>query len=128
MSSTYESQVKTKNILIVEDEGDICLLLNIMLTDDSTKMDHVNSIQSAKEYLKNSQPDVIVLDNILPDGMGIDAITTFKEMCPSTKILMISGMGEAHRSVALANKADNYLAKPFNKKQMTEALAALLED
>ncbi|HSC40260.1 MAG TPA: response regulator, partial [Chitinophagaceae bacterium] len=66
---------KAKKILIVEDEGDMCLLLNILLNGKEMELDHVNSILGADEYLQKQQPSLIILDNKLPDGFGIDFIS-----------------------------------------------------
>ena len=82
---------KAKKVLIVEDEGDMCLLLNIMLTGKEMKLDHVKTISAAEEYLQNEQPSVILLDNKLPDGFGVDFISFLKKNYPAIKIVMISG-------------------------------------
>src|SRR4249919_597348 len=91
---------ETKKILIVEDEADMCLLLNIMLTGKETDLEHVKSLSAAREYLENEQPSVIILDNKLPDGYGIDFISFIKQNYPSVKIVMISGMGASAKDVA----------------------------
>jgi len=66
----------TKKILIIEDEGDICLLLNIILSENKIEIDHVKSIAQAKEYLENEVPSIVLLDNKLPDGRGLDLLIT----------------------------------------------------
>jgi len=117
---------KTKKILIVEDEADMCLLLNIMLTGKETELDHVKSLSAAREYLENEQPAVVILDNRLPDGYGVDFISYIKENYPSVKIVMISGLGASAKDVALYNGADLFLEKPFTKEQMYKSVQTLL--
>ena len=117
MQST--TQNKTKNILIIEDEGDMCLLLNIMLQNENIILDHVKSLKGAKEYL-------VMLDNKLPDGMGIDFIEHIKQNHPSVKIVMISGYAASAKDVALENGADLFLEKPFTKKQVYQSVQQLL--
>ena len=63
-----ETNPKTKKVLIVEDEGDMCLLLNILLTGKDMELDHVKNLSAAEQYLQKEQPSVIILDNKLPDG------------------------------------------------------------
>ncbi|MCP9751155.1 response regulator [Ferruginibacter sp. HRS2-29] len=117
---------KAKKILIVEDEGDICLLLNIILNGEQTDIDHVNSIAKAKTYLQKEQPSLIMLDNKLPDGLGIDFIEYIKQHYPAIKILMISGFGTSARDLAISNGADHFIEKPFTKQQVSQSVQALL--
>lgn len=117
---------KTKKVLIIEDEGDMCLLLNIMLTSKDMELDHVKSLASAEEYLQKEQPPVVILDNKLPDGFGIDFINHIKVNCPATKIIMISGFDGSAKDVALYNGADIFLEKPFTKDQLYNAIISLL--
>ena len=114
-------------VLIVEDEGDICLLLNIILDGKNVDLEHVNSIEAAKKYLEEKQPELIMLDNKLPDGLGMDFIHYLKTNYPSIKILMISGFHTAStKDIALENGADLYLEKPFTKDQIYESVQSLL--
>ena len=79
MTKTMLPGTKTKKVLIVEDEGDMCLLLNIILNDTDLELDHVQSLLAADEYLQKELPSVIILDNKLPDGFGVDFITYLKQ-------------------------------------------------
>ena len=106
MSNTTTLKRKTaKKILVVEDEGEMGLLLNIILNEKNFELEYVNNLLSADEYLQKHQPSIIILDNKLPDGFGVDFISYFKKKYPSIKILMISGFASA-RDVALENGAD----------------------
>ena len=71
---------KTKKILIVEDEGEMCLLLNILLDAKEMELDHVKYLSNAKEYLEKEHPSVVLLDNKLPDGFGVDFISSLKRI------------------------------------------------
>lgn len=117
-----------KKILIIEDEGDICFLLNIILKDQKIDVEHVNTLSQAKVFLAEKDPALVFLDNSLPDGRGTDFIAHIKTNNPSTKIIMITAFNSAsERERALKNGADLFLEKPFNKKQIYEAVNALLE-
>jgi two-component system, OmpR family, response regulator len=117
---------KAKKVLIIEDEGDMCLLLNIMLTGKEMELDHVKSLASAEEYLQKEQPPVVILDNKLPDGFGIDFINHIKTNSPATKIIMISGYDGSAKDVALYNGADIFLEKPFTRDQLYGAIVSLM--
>ncbi|MEO7444676.1 MAG: response regulator [Ferruginibacter sp.] len=116
-------------VLIIEDEGDICLLLNIILKNEDLDLDldHVKTLEKAKEYLDVENPVVIILDNRLPDGLGVDFIPYLRTHFPAIKICMISGYHAATaKDIALENGADVFLEKPFTKEQVYNAVKSLL--
>ena len=110
-----------KKILVVEDEGQIGLVLNMILSERDFDLDYVNNLLAAGEYLEKDKPDLVILDNKLPDGFGVDFITYIKKKHPGIKIVMISGYSSA-RDVALANGADAFLEKPFSMSNVNEAI------
>jgi DNA-binding response OmpR family regulator len=120
------TQTSTKKTLIIEDEADMCLLLNIMLTGNNVELDHVKNLAAATEYLKQEQPSVVILDNKLPDGYGIDYLGFLKKEYPSIKIIMISGFDASAEDLALENGADIFLPKPFTKDQLYKSMMSLL--
>ena len=117
---------KLTKILVVEDEGDMCLLLELLLDGKGMEVDHVRSLTDAREFLEREQPSLIVLDNRLPDGLGIDFITYLKAQYPEIKILMISGVDIAAKDAALETGADTFLAKPFTQSQLNSSVNELL--
>lgn len=117
---------KAKKILIVEDEGDMCLLMNIILNGKETQVDHVKDLAAAEAYLQKEQPAVVLLDNQLPDGFGVDYIPNLKKNYPDVKIIMVSGFDGAAKDVALDNGADTYIQKPFTREQLSQSVKSLL--
>jgi two-component system OmpR family response regulator len=126
MTKTTLQNKATKKVLIIEDEGEMCLVLNILLNGEEMELDHVNNLSAAEEYLKKQQPSVVILDNKLPDGLGIDFISFIKKNYPAIKIIMITGFGASAKDVALENGADFFLEKPFTRDQFYQSLKALL--
>ena len=126
MSKTARPKnIATKKILVVDDEGQMGLVLDMILNESEFQFDYVNNLLSADEYLKKQQPSLVVLDNKLPDGYGIDFIVYMKKKYPSIKIIMISGFGLA-RDAALANGADDFFEKPFALDEFNAAINSLL--
>ncbi len=111
----------SKKILVVEDEGQIGLVLNMILSDRDLELDYVDNLLSAGEYLEKNKPDLVILDNKLPDGFGVDFITYIKKKNPAIKIIMISGFSTV-RDVAMENGADAFLEKPFSMGKVNEAI------
>src|SRR5690242_1265256 len=110
-----------KKILIVEDEGHIGIALNMILSDRDFDLDYVNNLLDASEYLEKKTPDLVMLDNKLPDGFGVDFIRYIRKKYPSIKIIMISGFATV-RDVALSNGADIFLEKSFSMDRVNEAI------
>ena len=126
MTKTTLESKKTKKVLIIEDEGDMCLLLNILLNGEEMELDHVQNLTAAGEYLEKEQPNVIILDNKLPDGFGVDFISYIKKNYPAIRIIMISGFSASARDVALENGADIFLEKPFTRDQLYQSIMSLV--
>ena len=118
--------MKHSKILIVEDEGEMCLLLNILLDGKEMELDHVKYLSDATAYLQKEKPSVVILDNKLPDGFGVDFIRVIKESYPSTKVVMISGYDSSVKDVALENGADVYIEKPFSRAQIFQSVSELM--
>ena len=126
MSNTTASKNKpAKKVLVVEDEGEMGLLLNMIVNDKDFELDYVSNLLSADEYLQKEEPSIIILDNKLPDGFGIDFISYIKKKYADIKIIMISGFASA-KDVALANGADMFFEKPFSKDELNNSLNKLV--
>ena len=127
MTPTSKPKTKlAKKLLVVEDEGQIGLVLNMILSERNFDLDYVSSLLSAQEYLEKNKPSLVILDNKLPDGFGVDFISYIKKKYPSIKIIMISGFSTA-RDVALENGADMFLEKPFSMDAVNEAIDSVLK-
>ena len=128
MTKTTLQATATKKVLVVEDEGEMCLLLNLLLDGEEMRLEHVSNLLAAYEYLKKEQPAVVILDNKLPDGFGIDFINFIKKSYPAIKIIMITGYDASAKDVALENGADFFLEKPFTRDQIYQSIKRLLNE
>ena len=124
-NTTALKRTVAKKVLVVEDEGEMGLLLNLILSEKDLELDYVNNLLAADEYLQKEKPSIIILDNKLPDGFGVDFINYLKKKYPDVKIIMISGFASA-RDVALANGADMFFEKPFTKNELSESIDKLV--
>jgi len=124
-NATLTKTKKAKKMLVVEDQGEMCLVLGLILSDREFQLDYVNNLLDADEYLQKNKPSVIILDNQLPDGFGVDFITYVKKKYPAIKIIMISGFSTA-RDIALENGADVFLEKPFSMDNVNDAIDKVL--
>ena len=107
--------------LIVDDEEDICLLLEYILQNRNIDNVSVNNLADAELFLQSHDPSVIFLDNKLSDGLGVDRIRSFKERHPATKIIMITAH-DNFRDKAMQEGADYFITKPFSIKTILETI------
>jgi two-component system OmpR family response regulator len=112
--------------LIIDDEIDICYLLSGILRNKNIHSDYVNSIGEAKLSLKVNTPQIVFLDNHLPDGMGVNFITDIKKNNPGIKVVMITAYDTPlDRRNALAEGADFFIAKPFSRDAIFKTVEQL---
>ena len=122
---TVTKTEKAKKMLVVEDQGEMCLILDLILSERKFEPAYVNNLLDADEYLQKNKPSLIFLDNKLPDGYGVDFISYVKKKYPLIKIIMISGFGTA-RDIAMENGADVFLEKPFSLDNVNQAIDQVL--
>lgn len=117
------------NILIVEDEAEIAQLIRETLEREgfSCHIAHTG-LQALGEFSRH-QPDVIILDIMLPELDGLEVCTRIRQK-PEPKdpyILMLTARGEEiDRIVGLSTGADDYLVKPFSPRELVARVRALL--
>ena len=114
-------------VLIVDDETDICYLLSGILRKKNLHSSYVNTLKGARTSLHEERPNILFLDNHLPDGLGIDFIPYVKKNCPLTKIVMITA-DDAHsdKSRALEQGIDLFIGKPFTRQIIHNAVEKLI--
>ncbi len=114
------------NILLVDDELDICILLTGILQRDGHESEYVNDITSAKVKVKKGKYDIIFLDLNLPDGSGYDLITPIKNSKQNTHIIICSAYDEKEeREKASKMGADLFIGKPLSRKKIQTAINQL---
>lgn len=117
---TALSGKESKNIqqaLIIDDETDICYLLKGLLRHKNIDATYVNSIEEGRQFLRRHNPDIIFIDNHLPDGFGIDHIRSLRKSNPDSKIVMITAHDtNTDRDQAFAAGVDVFIGKPFSRE------------
>jgi two-component system chemotaxis response regulator CheY len=119
-----------KNVLIVDDSLYMRTLIKDALTEAGYNV--VGEAANGEEAIDLAfelEPDIITLDNILPDMIGIDILKVFKEEALSSKIFMISAVGQdSVISQGLELGALAYIVKPFTSEVLLNTLTENLKD
>ena len=114
-----------KNILIIEDEEDLCWLLSNTLKDKGYNIIIANTIAEGAARLKES-PDLVFLDLKLPDGNGMDILPKIKEITPDTLVTIISAYGsEEKMEEARAKGVCTFIDKPFTEESILGLLSRI---
>lgn len=117
------------NILVVEDEPAIQELLALNLTQAGHNPIRALSVEQAQQMMREMQPDLIILDWMLPGMSGIEFARRLKsdEYSKSIPIIMLTARGEEIDKVrGLEIGADDYVTKPFSPRELTARIKAVL--
>ena len=116
-------------ILIVEDEQEIAQLIEQTLVREGFLCNIANDGLTALTIFKQQQPDLVILDLMLPGLDGLEVCTRIRQQ-PYDKdpyILMLTARGEEiDRVIGLSTGADDYLVKPFSPRELVARVRALL--
>jgi len=124
---TADARTENRNVLLIEDEGEMCLLLHLILDQADLNIEHVKTLADADAHLEKKLPALILLDNRLPDGFGLDYLGHLKKKYPWIKVIIISGVDAAAADFALEAGADDFLSKPFTKAKLMASVNALMK-
>jgi two-component system phosphate regulon response regulator PhoB len=117
------------NILVIEDEPAIQELLALNLTQAGHNPIRALSVEQAQLLMREMQPDLIILDWMLPGMSGIDFARRLKsdEYTKTIPIIMLTARGEeADKVRGLDVGADDYVTKPFSPRELTARIKAVL--
>jgi two-component system, OmpR family, phosphate regulon response regulator PhoB len=117
-------------VLVVEDEDNIALALDFLMTREGYDHDRIANGAEALARIRATHPDLVLLDVMLPEISGYEICQSMR-MDPTladVKILMMTARGSAiERRKGMALGADGFIAKPFELKELREELRRLLD-
>jgi two-component system phosphate regulon response regulator PhoB len=116
-------------ILIVEDEADLTLMMRYNLEAEGFRVLAAHDGDAATELMRETPPDLILLDWMLPGLSGIELCRRWRarEETARVPIIMITARGEEEERVrGLATGADDYMVKPFSIPELQARINALL--
>ena len=117
---------RKRTVLIVEDESSITEPLAESLGRDGFETKVAATAAEALELASRIQPDLVLLDVMLPDGSGLDVCRELRQRS-QVPIIMLTARGEeADRVVGLELGADDYIVKPFSAREVGARIRAVL--
>lgn len=117
----------SQNVLIVDDSMYMRSVIKDALEQSGYRViGQASNGEEAIDMAFDLQPDIITLDNILPDMIGIDILKVYNEEGLPAKVIMISAVGQEsviQEGLNLGAKA--YIVKPFTSEQLLQAVRQL---
>jgi DNA-binding response OmpR family regulator len=114
-------------ILIVDDDAELSAMLVELLAREGWSTHAVLTAGDAERALSRHQPDLVLLDAMLPDGNGFDLARRWRMAHPALGLVMLTARGDPmDRVLGLEIGADDYLPKPFEPRELVARLRALL--
>jgi CheY-like chemotaxis protein len=121
-------KTRIMNILIIDDEKDLCRLLGDILSSHGYNVECANTNKEAICSLNSRSPDLVFLDLKLPDGDGLKILSSIKMKNPGTTVNIISAYGtEEARDNARRLGAYVFIDKPFSEETILSIIRELCE-
>lgn len=117
----------TAKILIIEDEKTLVKGIKLNLLDEGYEVDWAEDGISGLEKALSTQPDLILLDIMLPHMNGLDVCRNLRDKNITTPIIMLTAKGEEiDKVMGLELGADDYITKPFSIRELIARIKAHL--
>lgn len=103
-----------RHILIIEDDIALCQGICLALKSAEQSVTACTSLQEARIVLRQTSPDLVILDINLPDGNGLDFLKEYRKSCDGAVIILTANDMETDIVAGLELGADDYITKPFS--------------
>ncbi len=118
-----------KTIVVIEDDQDLCTLLEYNLSNNGYFVVMLHRLAGALQTIRDHRPDLILLDVMLPDGDGFDLCRRLRRNAATTDtpILFLTARSqELDRVMGLEIGGDDYITKPFSPRELLARIRAHL--
>jgi two-component system cell cycle response regulator CtrA len=114
-------------VLLVEDDTSTAKSIELMLKSEGYIADTTDLGEDGLDLGKLYDYDIIILDLMLPDMDGYDVLKSLRDSRVETPVLILSGLAELDNKIkALGYGADDYLTKPFDKRELIARIQAIV--
>src|SRR3989442_10956270 len=116
-------------ILVVDDEAGLRFGVRDFLELQGYEIDEAESCRDAQQLFRNSRPDVVIADYLLPDGTALDLLPRLKDIDSDIPLLILTAHGSIDLAVrAIKEGAEQFLTKPLELPARLVILQRILEN
>ena len=116
-----------QHLLMIEDDARLATMVGEYLSQSGYGFAHAADAASGLDAMQSNQPDLVILDLMLPDMDGLEVCRRIKASNPACAVLMLTAKGDPmDRIVGLEIGADDYLPKPFEPRELLARIRAVL--
>lgn len=116
----------TAKILVVEDDAAIADVLQELLGAEGYEVVHAVDARSATRLLEEVRPDLVLLDIMLPDVDGLVLCSELRARWPAPVVLLSATQRKSDAIIGLRLGADDFIAKPFDSRELLARIDAVL--
>lgn len=110
-------------LLIVEDDASLSQMLTLHFEEQGAKVIAAFDCGSALQLARQAQPDLILLDQQLPDGLGSELLPALLETTRSTRVIMMTGVHDLELAIqAIKDGASDFIHKPVKTEVLQQAV------
>jgi DNA-binding response OmpR family regulator len=113
-------------VLVIEDDPIIGEMLTLYLTEEQFEVKRVETAREGKFALGAFNPDILLLDLMLPDASGTELCAQFRQLTSIAIIVISMKTAVTDRIQAISSGADDYLCKPFSMQELKVRMNAVL--
>jgi two-component system, cell cycle response regulator CtrA len=114
-------------VLLIKDDSALSRGVQLQLQAENMVIDASDLGEDGIELAKLYDYDIILLDLVLPDMDGVDVVRRLRNARVTTPVMMLSGLSTPdHKVRCLAAGADDYLTKPFDKRELSARIHAIV--
>ena len=118
---------KQSLVLLVDDEPDLCTLMQMTLSRMGIKTHIAHHLQQARYFFTEYKYDACITDLNLPDGSGLDLVRHVSEHYPKTPIAVLTAYGNMEIAIsALKAGAFDFVSKPINQMHLNQLMQKAL--
>ncbi|PSP78124.1 response regulator [Halobacteriales archaeon QS_1_68_20] len=113
----------SQGVLIVDDSHFMRNLLTQILEGEFDIVGEASNGAEAVKMYKEQEPDIVMMDVVMPKCNGIKATAAIKKLDPNARVIMCTSVGQREKmKLAVKAGADGYVTKPFEEESVMKAL------
>jgi len=131
LGSSWEGSVRKvaqRTILVADDDASIRSLLKQLLSDEGYSVVEATTGTEVVEKVKDTNPDLVIMDVRMPELDGIEALSKLKVSSPKTSVLIMTAFGSSNNAIrAMELGAFDYITKPFELDKISHTVKRVIE-